>query len=247
MCTVTAMVAVDKLIVTMNRDEARQRAESGLYLGRDDTAAVSKVYPIDAVSQGTWMGTNNNGVVLCLLNRYHEQLGVYSASRGRLIPYLLGLGCAASIKAQFEGWINSGSDLSPYAPFDLLLFSHELSAQVTWNGEEGALNAIDCNKPFCQTSSSVSTQAVIMHRKNLFETCTDEDLLKVFHLNQDATDKSSSVLMDREKSHTKSVSQVVLGVDSSVFKYTSHENLDRLVELRRFNEDNSDSVRLDLK
>lgn len=70
MCTVTVHRSANRLLVTMNRDEARDRApEVPPAIHHND---VNWLAPSDSARGGTWIGVNDRGVVACLLNGYVE-------------------------------------------------------------------------------------------------------------------------------------------------------------------------------
>src|SRR5580765_6673610 len=90
MCTLSWIRGVDGYSVFMNRDEQPTRAP-GLPPGVQG-AEVRWIAPLDGQSHGTWIGANDRGVTLAILNRYHESpMSADGAwiSRGLLVTSLL--------------------------------------------------------------------------------------------------------------------------------------------------------------
>ncbi|MEK7259000.1 MAG: hypothetical protein AAB211_04300, partial [Pseudomonadota bacterium] len=86
----------------------------------------------------------------------------------------------------------------------------------------------DQNRPNMFTSSSVNAESTVALRSDLFQTWLDgkrgeavtaEMILEELHLRQERDDPSSSILMSRELSHTKSISQVLVQPGRLEFLY----------------------------
>ena len=197
-------------MVTMNRDELRTRKESGLLYSRshNDTRLF---YPVDVLSGGTWFGANNRGVILALLNRYHAPETPGAKSRGDIIP-------SALEKGGLEGVSKFLHELkfSAYNPFDLFLVGKKHIEHFSWDGEHYLASQKSFKHWFMFTSSSLKTEEVIAYRKSLFNAWTSEmgkkltdasELLRGYHMIQFEGMEKHSVLMEREKSHTKSIMQ----------------------------------------
>lgn len=209
----------------MNRDELRTRKESGLLYSRS-VRDVRLFYPVDVSSGGSWFGVNNKGVTLALLNRYHAADTANARSRGEIIPRALEQGEFSAV----ESWLHD-LDFAAYNPFDLFLVPRKLAGKApgksakkeimhfSWNGEEYSARPLSFKHWFMFTSSSMLTEEVIDYRNNLFQAWSSEigkivtdasEILRGFHLIQFDGLESHSVLMERERSHTKSVIQAVI-------------------------------------
>lgn len=224
MCTLSIYTAKKQCIITMNRDELRSRSEANV-LHTESLNGINLVYPVDSVSGGTWMGMNNKGVVLCLLNHYHGQ--TFAAqdplSRGLIIPTALAKGDMASIH-NYLLELESGS----FNPFDLFLNQKQHIRHYIWDGHYTIFEDVTAEPWYMFTSSLLKAEEVITYRHRLFESwckemgneLTDpEEILRGFHLIQTKNMETQSVLMEREQSHTKSVVQVELAKDQISLKY----------------------------
>lgn len=222
MCTLTIYKGKKRCVVTMNRDELRTRKEAGLLYSRS-SGDVRLFYPVDASSGGTWFGVNNRGVVLCLLNRYQAPEVVNPVSRGEIIPRALEQGDFAAIDA----WLQH-LDYSQYNPFDLFLVRKKKVRHFSWDGETCLEEEVEFKNWYIFSSSSINTEEVLAYRQNIFQAWNREmgnqlsdasEILRGFHLIQVDGMESLSVLMEREKSHSKSVIQADIGSKELELKY----------------------------
>lgn len=210
MCTVTITPVDGQTVITMNRDELIEREEDAPRL-HHLSHEVHAWYPVDAVSEGTWFGVNNYGLVLSILNRYQESNPQALVSRGKIIPYLLVntdvMSCLKSLEKMH---------LHHFMPFTLLLIQGDMLIKVVWNGVEMSQYANSYSTPFFMTSSSIELGSVTAWRKRAFDNFLftnkhlSPQLLMNFHTSGAKDNPSYSVNMTREGRLTKSVTQVVL-------------------------------------
>lgn len=210
MCTLTVYSGKKRCVVTMNRDELRTRKEAGV-LHSKSINDIRFFHPVDLVSGGTWFGVNNQGVILALLNRYQAPQTKEAKSRGDIIPAALAQGGRSAV----QSWLQELSYVD-YNPFDLFLISKKKVMQFSWDSEKYSSEAIKFKRWFMFTSSGLMTEEVIAYRQNLFNAwshemgkklTSSEEILRGFHLIQFDGMETHSVLMEREKSHTRSVIQ----------------------------------------
>src|SRR3954464_8626826 len=101
MCTVSIVPVPDGCRLVCNRDERRTRAAA--HPPRTWPTEVSwATYPRDPVSGGTWIGVNDDGLVIALLNRTAtaNKRRVAAHSRGSIVPALLACpSISGSVKA----------------------------------------------------------------------------------------------------------------------------------------------------
>lgn len=218
----------------MNRDESRTRPEAGLAIIKQHPVAVA--YPRDARSGGTWCGINNKGVVLCLLNRYQDKGHKGGQSRGMIIPNALTRNSDEAIHFYLESLQKPA-----FSPFDLLLITLRQLRRYRWNGRDWKVTTECCKPPalpFMKSSSSRDTAAVLRHRAHLFQQWQsnnqDTSVLSAFHLCQDPADTSSSVLMSRTPTHTKSITQIHLTQRQVQLRYCPEASLPLLIEQKSF-------------
>ena len=222
MCTLTIYTGKKRCIVTMNRDELRSRKEAGLLYSRS-VGDLRLFYPVDISSGGTWFGVNNRGVVLALLNRYGGVEQPAARSRGEIIPRALEQGRYSAI----EAWLLD-MDAAEFNPFDLFLVSKSKVKHFTWDGEEWRVQKPGFRHWYMFTSSFMLEEEVTAFRQNFFQAWSletgntlenAEEVLRGYHLISIDGMESHSVLMERERSHTKSVIQADLDGSELIIKY----------------------------
>src|SRR5689334_22002529 len=119
MCTVSWLKVSGGYELFCNRDERRTRKPAAPPVIRE-ARGVRFIAPIDGDHGGSWIGVNEAGVSLCLLNRYEDASsspdGVKSEddyrSRGLLLTSLLDSLTVAHAHARL-----SVADLSSFRPF----------------------------------------------------------------------------------------------------------------------------------
>lgn len=212
MCTVTVLRDSSGILVTMNRDEQRSRAPELPPRLCGKAGSGRWVSPLDGESGGTWIGANGRGVVACLLNNYAATPPpAIHGSRGRIIPEALARGRIEEISA----WLAEDFDPRGFAPFTLLLASVDNARRFEWEGAGQLLShPIDADR-WMVTSSSWNTEAVLEWRRAEFTRwldggCEFDGELPAFHLLQPEGMAEWSPLMAREKTHTRSITQVRL-------------------------------------
>lgn len=216
MCTLTVIQHQGARVITMNRDERRGRTE--LNRLRQSNGAC---YPVDIPSDGTWVGANQDGLVLALLNRYQdaEHYALPSRapqSRGIIIPRLLRLSDQEAVVAELNRW-----DLHAYSPFDLVISGSDQLLQWVWDGRASYLEQPEPDA-FLRSSSSEHVHRALEFRHQRFEqfvsgieaqgiACEQlaDRVLNEFHLGTQGADPEIDAFMARAKTHTKSITQMV--------------------------------------
>jgi len=118
MCTLSFAPSSGGFYLLMNRDEQRSRAVAippqKLVCGN-----LSAVYPREA-SGGTWIGINQHGLMLALINWYStpQLQGAPAFSRGAIIPKLLAKDSASTMEEELHHL-----PLARLNPFRLILVS----------------------------------------------------------------------------------------------------------------------------
>jgi hypothetical protein len=203
MCTLTWWRGEEGAFeVFFNRDEKKTRSQAEkprLY----EVAGTKFLSPRDPDGGGTWMLANEHGVVLCLLNRWHEEVGGEKAwlSRGQLV---WGLAGAKSARSAVEALKNF--DLSQRKPFALWAFDEESVLGLDWSG--GVLAAAEERMPV--TSSSHCFQEVSAARKKCFARISpsDPEELQRYHESAGVESSAFTVRMSRPDAQTMSRSRV---------------------------------------
>lgn len=247
MCTFTAVKSADNvLFLTMNRDEKRMRLEAGLEVQCYSNGEI--VFPKDAEAGGTWLGSNSDGVVCALLNRYQDTATPNAAnmcSRGAIIPDALRFGGFDAVCQHLQS-----VDFSVYQPCNVLVFSLQQARCFGWSGQALHVSDVSSEQPYMLTSSSVEAAYTLSYREGLFRqwaqsykeaTLGAESVLAEYHTATKTGAESESVLMSRALTHTKSISQIVMSEYSQELHYTNFERLDSLVCSGCFLPENSHS------
>lgn len=225
MCTLTVFKHCGRLIITMNRDERRERTESGT-LQHYQVGSGAIAYPVDDRSGGTWLGVNSHGLCLCLTNRYRGVMAAHSTrpSRGSIIPRLLEAGDFAAVHDAVPR-----EDFDPYPDFDLFLFSRSDSRHFCWDRGQLKEAGQDVMPPFLHVSSARCQEKTRAYRQDCFQAFCEQyawpheipadAVINDFHQHQAAGSPQHSVLMDREDARTQSSTQVILGHESLRLDY----------------------------
>jgi hypothetical protein len=170
MCTVSVLpcrLGGEEVVrLACNRDEKRSRP-AALPPRLFWTGARQAVWPTDAGAGGTWIGVNDAGLVLTVLNVSRpsgNRVSRPDQSRGAIVPELLSCGSLASALRQ-------AATLEParYAPFRLVLVDSRELAEVRSDGRQ--LHAIfpqPLAAPRLFTSSGLGDDLVQGPRAALF-------------------------------------------------------------------------------
>lgn len=227
MCTISVFRGRDKLVVTGNRDELRTRQEAGLQEISHEHGRMA--YPLDGQARGTWMAANDDGWVACLLNLYEAD---YQGrlSRGLIIPRLMQFTAISDARH----WLANHFPAEDYSAFILLLIDRREVYRCRWDGCRFEEGAVDFDRWYLESSSSVDATSTRAYRQALFRQWqnTDGDIHNIldFHLQRIAGNASQSVCMAREMSHTKSITQAsVSDTEGLIFRYLDADKLEGLV------------------
>ena len=206
-----------------NRDErlTRKAASSPAVCVR---SGVRYVAPVDGDFGGSWVGVNEFGLTLCLLNNYDERPAAPAPdqrSRGLLLTALMDCRSVAQVRAR----LSEASDLSHYRPFTMLVLAPGVPAfAARW--ADSRLTFED-NPAMPLTSSSFDGGRVCEARKNLFRRMgaagvgVSVEMLRLFHRSHEPARGPFSVCMHREDAATVSFSRVRVGERLVEFEYRS--------------------------
>ncbi|MEO2092003.1 MAG: NRDE family protein [Gemmataceae bacterium] len=232
MCTLTAVPLPGvRLRLAFNRDErpTRPPALPPAVRAFGDRLAV---LPIDPVSGGTWLGVNDAGLALAVLNVTlptpsppallpQGERGA-KTSRGTIIPALLGQATPADALAELDRTF----DYADFAPFRLAVVGRGVVAEVRWDGREPMVTTrLLGGAPLLFTSSGLGDHLVEGVRRELFDdlfagpsdgwaAAQDE-----FHRHRWPGREHLSVNMARATARTVSYAVVDLAGESSTVTY----------------------------
>lgn len=219
MCTLTILRDSERVLVTMNRDERRDRAPEGPpKIAVDPSTGVAWVGPRDGNAGGTWMGMNEFGVVACLLNRYGadeaaDRPAAPRPSRGGIVARILGIGGWGEVVQSLA----EAFDPAPYDGFRLVLASADEDPRVVdWSGDGDLATEVHPEPSFFLTSSSWRQDVVLPWRRERFDEWMAggsrmEGRIPGIHLLRPEGMDSWAPLMSRELSATRSITQAELG------------------------------------
>jgi hypothetical protein len=213
MCTVSIVPTGDGCRVVCNRDERRTRPVASP--PRAWPTEVSwATYPQDPASGGTWIGVNEDGLAVALLNRTPTP-GIERRaprSRGSIVPELLA--CASIDRAARAA---DALDRREYEPFQLVMVQRSIVAVTAGDPEQSSRGVFPLVGPVMFTSSSLGDTLVEAPRRTLFEqlVLANDDWLSgqfQFHRHQWTRRPEISVHMAREDAAT--VSRTTIHVTS---------------------------------
>jgi len=222
MCTVSWLRQAEGYELLCNRDERHTRKlAGGPRISRRNE--ISYIAPVDGDHGGSWIGVNEFGLTLCLLNRYGDPVREPSqqyTSRGLLLTDLLDSRQNQRIPERVNDF-----ELDRFRPFAMLALSgDEPAILINWTGQDCIVQRnADAQMPL--TSSSLSNPTPIEARRNHFQEMArergtlDVELLHQFHLSHVPERGPYSVCMHRDDAATVSLSSVTVTGDSIGFIY----------------------------
>lgn len=212
MCTVTIIRDPAGVTITMNRDEARERPESGpTFWAREERAYLA---PVDIRAGGSWIAVNDRGVCACLLNR-HDRTVAGARSRGGILLHVMAADGLDEAAARIHRL--SAKD---YAPFTVLAVTRTAGIRFDWTGSTAALEPLGPENPGMVTSSSWNTAAVSEYRQRYFLEClASGGNLEQFHTIAPLGKARWAPMVERGAAFTKSIVQVELGQHDSTMRY----------------------------
>lgn len=178
MCTVAFVPAPDGgYLLGHNRDENRGRA-IGLPPSRYESGGHAVLAPRDPDGGGTWIGVNDAGLTLCLLNALEldpSRLPTEPTSRGLILGDLIGLTTAVAVTGRLE---TMRSRLGKVRSFHLLAVEPGggrpgRALRSRWNGTD--LLHDEHEGPSLFISSSLAPIGVVPERSSSWRRLIDRD------------------------------------------------------------------------
>lgn len=223
MCTVTWLRRPDGYQLLCNRDE-RDSRQPALGPRLREQNGVKYLAPVDGDHGGSWIGVNELGLTVCLLNKYGDMQSGEDReyiSRGLLLVSLLDCSETEQVRSRIVDL-----KLSPFRPFNLLVLPRSAkSALLEWTGSKYSFaNDVDRLAPL--TSSSLTEPNICIERQRQFVALTasrglNEDSLDAFHRSHLPTRGAYSVCMHRNGAATVSFSKITATNDEILFEYES--------------------------
>lgn len=220
MCTVTWLRRADGYSLYFNRDERTARR---LALGpqQSELRGVKYVAPVDGNYGGSWIGVNEFGLSLCLLNRYGDlEINEHKdyVSRGLLLLDLLDSSGIEALQRRVTEF-----DLTRFRPFTLLgVAIKPPSILFQWTGVRFSI-VTDAETSVPLTSSSAREPGIAIERLQQFELLKTGELtdasLEEFHRSHLPDRGAYSVCMHREGASTVSFSKIAVSNQEIAFGY----------------------------
>lgn len=213
MCTVSWLHRPDGFDLFCNRDERFTRPRA--HMPRvSATGGVRYLAPCDPLGGGTWVGANEYGVAICVLNAYPESWtasGRALTSRGLLVSELLGRRSAIDATLAL-----SRRDLGAFAPFTLVLLQPGMRAVVAaWDGRcRFAMHDGDRTCPLA--SSSVDELTAVRRRRAAWRSRQPTTVCEATAFHHSHT---GGVCMHREDAETVSFTHVHVSPDRVQLHY----------------------------
>ena len=213
MCTVVYIPSREKKYFASLRDEspARPAAWVPKEFIKDGKTCLA---PKDPVAGGTWIGVNESGNAVILLNggfENHQPKPGYRKSRGIVANEFL-LSSSA-----FSYW--EIADLQDIEPFTLIIWENEQLSQLVWDGNEKHRLMPEVDKPHIWSSSTLYELPAKKMRKALFDQWArlHPSILDFFKSFEDI---ENGFLVNRnEKIKTVSYTFIELTADYAEFDY----------------------------
>lgn len=221
MCTVSWFFNENGYELFFNRDELRTR-QIALPPAIYQAEGTRFIAPIDKDAGGTWIGVNQYGLSLCLLNYYHSTpQRSYNdrdyISRGQLVKSLLTCRSPIEVIQHTEVF-----DWQQFRPFSLVIFAPgEPVKSLTWNGDSEQLQTAGITAPLA--SSSFQPENVINGRRQQFLSATPFDsatLYRNYHASHLPEKGAYSVCMHRPDACSVSFSHIAVREAEIAFHYT---------------------------
>jgi hypothetical protein len=220
MCTVSWLRESQGYVLLCNRDERHTRKPgSGPRVG--DVRGVSFIAPVDGDHGGSWIGTYQFCLTLCLLNRYGDWKPDRNrdyTSRGLLLVDLLDCQGSQHLSARLNH-----IELDRFQPFTMLALSvDEPAALIEWTGLEWTIQ-LDAELRMPITSSSLKDPNLSPMRRKVFAEMAsqrgsiDPELLRQFHRSHLPERGPHSICMHRNDAATVSLTIVTVGPASVEF------------------------------
>lgn len=216
MCTLSWKWSEETFHLFFNRDEALSRPEA-LSPQIQTTLPTNILCPVDPQGGGTWLGVNQYGLVMALVNDYQDNLPNTSSpyrSRGRLVMEMLEL---SSMDKVIEAMHKM--DQSVYAGYLLHVFSlNQSGVQFHWNGK--FLQHSDLTSGTMPiSSSSIYPDEAKAYREQHFSSKFNISEIRDFHALFDKDQPALSPWMIRDDAKTQSYTEVLLTQHEATMRY----------------------------
>ncbi len=226
MCTVIYIPQINKKIFASLRDENPERhtISNPITYTAETTTYIS---PTDPKEGGTWLGINNKGNVIILLNGgfvKHERKSIYKKSRGLIVKELI-----ENESPIFEWML---MDLSEIEPFSLVVYTESMLFQLVWDGTQKHKLRLNEHSCYIFSSSTLYTPIAKNNREKMFknlidnnETITENSLLNFF---KSGYDPENGFLINRNNK-VKTLCLSYIEINSQDFSFSYHDFINNTI------------------
>jgi hypothetical protein len=163
MCTVVYIPNNNKPYIASIRDENPNRPNALIPIAYNNNL-IEAIYPKDPTGDGTWVGANQYGNIVVLLNggfENHTRLTAYAKSRGIIVKDLL------HSEQPVSNW--ERYNLTNIEPFTLIVWQYNCLYELVWDGTAKHLQLLNHNEAHIWSSSTLYNSEAKLYRKNLFD------------------------------------------------------------------------------
>jgi hypothetical protein len=220
MCTVVFIPDNKKAFFASVRDESPLR-ERAMPPDIFATGNISFLSPKDPLAGGTWIGANDHGNVIILLNcgfENHQRKNYYRKSRGIIVSELL------ATKSPAKEWGNM--NMKDIEPFTLIAWNKKNLFRLTWDGTEKHMIKLDATGPHIWSSVTLYNDEVRNQRMILFKKwiaakplVSKQSVLIFF---KTFTDPTNGFIMNRNEK-IKSLSYTTIEITGNTAEMNYHD------------------------
>ena len=223
MCTITYLpLSTGSFILTQNRDESPLRSPA-VFPVKEERRGRELLFPQDPQAGGSWMATDSQNRLLCLMNGglgYHQPKPPYRRSRGQIL-----LDAATDSFYSFA----ANYDLTGIEPFSLLFFERNgktfTISELRWSGALKYIRTLDASRSHIWSAPQLYSGQQQQEREKWFRHWLDttsslsSEAVLNFHLHDGKEQPGHSLLLRREQVKTVSITQVKAGEAGIEMKY----------------------------
>jgi hypothetical protein len=216
MCTISFLPGAGGFFLAMNRDERKTRPRA-LPPRRRKTGARASLYPSES-GGGTWIGVNDAGLVLALVNWYAKPQKVIDLSRGIVIPHLL---AASDLKAASAALADL--PLARLNPFRLVAVSVRAQAVWEWRWDGAALGLKRHAWARRHWFSSGYDEKLVNRKRSplVRDIAATPQAIRALHRGHEPARGPFSVCMHRDEARTVSFTEIAVTKKQARLRYAA--------------------------
>jgi uncharacterized protein with NRDE domain len=222
MCTVVFIPNKGSFFIASLRDEHPNRTKAVLpILSKSNVRKY--IAPIDPQGGGTWVGINNLGATIVLLNGgfvNHIKKESYEKSRGLIVTEML------SVDHPIKNWESLG--LENVEPFTLVLWMDNKLTNLVWDGKSKYQTDLDSTKAHIWSSSTLYDVVARKERQIKFqkwmESSIEINTTSILEFFKNSNDESESLFI-KNNDEIKTHSYTCIEIDKGTKHTISYQDL----------------------